>query len=78
MKQRCRRATHRIPPHHHVHSELSLIREGTVELAVRAKTYRLGPGSVGHSNDEKGIKNIGATPATYLFRRVAIGPGADS
>jgi len=40
-----------------------LIREGTVELAVSGKTYRLGPGSVGfvHSNDEHGIKNVGAT-----------------
>lgn len=28
------------PPHHHVHSEMWLIREGTVELAVSGKTYR--------------------------------------
>jgi len=49
-----------------------------VELAVSGKTYRLGPGSVGFvsSNDEHGIKNVGATPATYFV--VAIGPGADS
>lgn len=66
------------PPHHHLHSEMWLIREGTVELAVGSKTYRLGPGSVGfvHSNDEHGIKNLGATPAVYFV--VAIGPGADS
>ena len=66
------------PPHHHLHSEMWLIREGTVELAVGSKTYRLGPGSVGfvHSNDEHGIKNVGATPAVYFV--VAIGPGADS
>jgi mannose-6-phosphate isomerase-like protein (cupin superfamily) len=66
------------PPHHHLHSEMWLIREGTVELAVGSKTYRLGPGSVGfvHSNDEHGIKNVGATPAVYFV--VAIGSGADS
>ena len=66
------------PPHHHLHSEMWLIRGGTVELVVGSKTYRLGPGSVGfvHSNDEHGIKNVGATPAVYFV--VAIGPGADS
>lgn len=64
--------------HHHAHSEMWLIREGTVELTVNGTSYRLGPGSVGfvHSNDEHGIKNTGATPATYFV--VAIGPGADS
>jgi mannose-6-phosphate isomerase-like protein (cupin superfamily) len=66
------------PPHHHVHSEMWLIREGTVELAVSGTSYRLGPGSVGfvRSNDEHGIKNVGTTPAAYFV--VAIGPGADS
>lgn len=66
------------PPHHHVHSEMWLIREGTVELAVNGKSYPLGPGSVAFvsSNDEHGIKNVGTTPATYFV--VAIGPGAAS
>jgi len=64
--------------HHHVHSEMWLIREGTVELTVNGSSYRLGPGSVGfvHSNDEHGIKNVGTTPATYFV--VAVGPGASS
>ena len=66
------------PAHHHVHSEMWLIREGTVELTINGTSHRFGPGSVGfvHSNDEHGIKNVGATPATYFV--VAVGPGADS
>ena len=66
------------PPHHHVHSEMWLIREGTVELTVNGTNSLLGPGSVGfvHSNDEHGIKNVGTTPATYFV--VAVGPGASS
>jgi mannose-6-phosphate isomerase-like protein (cupin superfamily) len=66
------------PAHHHVHSEMWLIREGTVEITVKGTSSRLGPGSVGfvHSNDEHGIKNAGTTAATYFV--VAIGPGADA
>lgn len=65
-------------PHHHLHSEMWLIREGTVELTIDGTSSRLGPGSVGfvHSNDEHGIKNAGTTPATYFV--VAVGRGADS
>lgn len=64
------------PPHRHPHSEMWLIREGTVDITVNNSTTRLGPGSVGfvRSNDEHGIKNVGMTPATYFV--VAIGPGA--
>jgi quercetin dioxygenase-like cupin family protein len=54
-----------------------LMREGTIELLVNGKTYRLEPGAVGfaRSNDEHGIRNVGASPATYFL--VAIGPGAE-
>lgn len=64
------------PPHHHAHSEMWLIREGTVDITVNDLTTRLGPGSVGfvRSNDEHGIKNVGLVPASYFV--VAIGPGA--
>lgn len=66
------------PPHHHVHSEMWLIREGAVELTINGKSHVMGAGSVGfvHSNDEHGIKNVGTTPATYFV--VAVGPGADA
>jgi mannose-6-phosphate isomerase-like protein (cupin superfamily) len=66
------------PPHHHAHSEMWLIRDGTVEITVNGKSYQLGPGSVGfvRSNDEHGIKNAGTTPATYFV--VEIGPGVDA
>lgn len=66
------------PPHHHVHSEMWLIREGTVELTINGTSHRVNAGGVGfvHSNEEHGIKNVGDGPATYFV--VAIGPGSDT
>jgi quercetin dioxygenase-like cupin family protein len=62
------------PPHRHAHSEFWLIKEGTVELTINGKQYKLGPGSAGFaaSNDEHGIKNAGDVPAVYFV--VAVGP----
>jgi len=63
--------------HHHPHSEMWLIREGTIELTVNDKHFRLEPGSVGfvRSNEEHGIRNVGSTAALYFV--VAVGPGAE-
>ena len=64
--------------HRHTHSEMWLIREGTVELTIEGVSHRLGPGSAGfvRSNEEHGIKNVGCAPASYFV--VAFGPGAGS
>jgi len=62
--------------HHHEHSEMWLIREGSVELTINGVSSQIGPGGVGfvRSNEEHAIKNVGSTPATYFV--VAVGPGA--
>ena len=64
------------PPHHHLHEEMFLIREGTLEVTINGQTTRLGPGSVGFvaSNDEHGVRNVGTTPAEYFV--VALGKDA--
>src|ERR1700719_1262387 len=66
------------PPHHHVHSEMFFMREGTLELSVNGKTYRLGPGSVGfvRSSEEHSVKTVGSTAANYFV--VAVAPTAGS
>jgi mannose-6-phosphate isomerase-like protein (cupin superfamily) len=64
------------PPHHHLHEEMFLIREGTVEVTISGHITRMGPGSVGFvgSNDEHGVRNVGATHAEYFV--VALGKDA--
>src|SRR3982751_1137663 len=49
------------PPHQHLREEMMLIREGTMELTISGKPYRLGPGDVGviGSNELDNAKNVG-------------------
>ena len=65
-------------PHHHAHSEMWLIREGTVQLTINGTVHVISAGGLGfvRSNEEHGIKNVGSGPANYFV--VAIGPGADT
>jgi len=62
------------PPHQHKHSEMWLIREGTVEITINGKSRQIGPGAAAFvaSNEEHGIRNPGTTPASYFV--VAVGP----
>jgi len=57
------------PPHQHLREEMMLIREGTMELTISGKPYRLGPGDVGviGSNEIHNAKNVGATRAQYFI-----------
>jgi quercetin dioxygenase-like cupin family protein len=56
------------PPHHHVHEEMILIREGTMEVTIVGNKTRLGTGSVAYiaSNEEHGWRNVGTTRARYM------------
>jgi quercetin dioxygenase-like cupin family protein len=56
------------PPHHHVHEELLIVREGTMEVTILEKAMTLGPGSVAYraSNEEHGWRNAGTTRARYF------------
>ena len=55
------------PPHTHVHEELMLVREGTMEITIKGVVEKLGPGSVAYvaSNEEHGWRNVGSTRAVY-------------
>ncbi len=56
------------PPHHHVHEEMMLIREGTMEVTIAGHSTNLGPGSVVYvaSDEEHGWRNVGTTRAHYF------------
>jgi quercetin dioxygenase-like cupin family protein len=55
------------PPHHHVHEEMVLVREGTLEVTISGRGANLGAGSVAFvaSNEEHGWRNVGTARARY-------------
>jgi len=57
------------PPHRHVHEEMILIKDGTMEVTISGKKAKLGPGSVAYvaSNEEHGWRNVGTTRALYFI-----------
>lgn len=60
------------PAHHHVHEEMILVREGTMEVTIAGKSATLGPGSVGYvaSGEEHGWRNVGTDRARYFVLAV--------
>jgi quercetin dioxygenase-like cupin family protein len=69
-------APHSIPhqPHRHLHEEMVLIIEGTLEFTINGAPTRAGTGSVlfAGSNDLHGIRNPEDTHAKYFV--FALGP----
>jgi quercetin dioxygenase-like cupin family protein len=61
------------PPHHHVHEEMLLLKEGTMEVTISGKVTKIGPGSSVYvaSNEEHGWRNAGTTSALYFV--IALG-----
>ncbi|HMG02488.1 MAG TPA: cupin domain-containing protein [Edaphobacter sp.] len=62
------------PIESHLHSEIWLVREGTVELTVNGTAHRLSAGEMGLcvAGDKHYIQNVGDTPASYFV--VTVGP----
>jgi len=56
------------PPHHHVHEEMIMIHEGTLEVTISGRAATLGPGSIAYvaSGEEHGWRNVGTGPANYF------------
>jgi len=54
--------------HHHVHEEIVMVQKGTLEVTIKEKVTRAGPGSVVYvaSGEEHGWRNVGSGPAEYF------------
>lgn len=55
-------------PHQHPEEEMTIVKEGTVEVLVNGELKRIGPGSIAFqsANSLHSIKNVGTTNATYF------------
>ena len=60
-------------PHHHVHEELLLLQQGTLDATIKGETTRVTAGSILYlaSNDEHGWRNPGPGTAQYFV--IALG-----
>jgi quercetin dioxygenase-like cupin family protein len=56
------------PPHRHVHEEMIMIHQGTLEVTIAGRAATLGPGSSAFvaSNEHHGWRNVGTTRALYF------------
>ena len=55
-------------PHHHVHEEMIMLHEGTLEVTIAGRIATLGPGSIAYvaSGEEHGWRNVGTGRANYF------------
>ena len=61
------------PPHKHVHEELLLLQQGTLDATIKGEATQVNAGSIVYlaSNDEHGLRNPGPGPAQYFV--IALG-----
>ena len=67
------------PPHRHPEEEMMIVKEGTIETTQNGVATRVGPGSIifQASNELHGLRNVGATPATYHVIQWRVPHGAN-
>lgn len=55
--------------HSHIHDEILIVREGTLESVINGKTETLTPGSLAYirAGEEHGFRNAGQTRARYYI-----------
>ena len=58
--------------HRHIHEEILMVREGSIEVTIEGKVTTATPGSVVYvaSNDLHGWKNAGAARANYFVMAI--------